>query len=70
MNTAAQDEWEEIAACVRGQLRKAVALMPAMSPAEMKTFVETMREALYLDTCAATFDDAIEREHAKRAFGD
>lgn len=60
MSTAHQDQWVEIAEAIRGQLRKYAELMPAMKPDELKTFVEAVTAAKWLEESARTFDQDVE----------
>ena len=70
LTTADQDAWVELAQAVRAQLMKRVELMPAMSPDEVKTFVESVQKALCLELNAATFDKDIELMQARPTWGD
>lgn len=60
MTSAAQHQWEEIAAAVRARLANMAEFMPAMNPSEVQALVSTMIEAQWLEIWAAAFDQASE----------
>lgn len=70
MTSLPQDEWSEIAAATREQFRKLVPMMPAMEPGELESFMSAMRNALFLELNAHTFDAEVEQEERKSLYGD
>jgi hypothetical protein len=59
--SAEQDQWVEICDAVRGQLARAVVLMPAMNPGEVQGFVSSIETAMWNEVTAHTLDAAIEQ---------
>ncbi len=68
--TADQDAWVELAQAIRAQLRKTAEMMPAMTPEEVKTFIEAAREALWLEQNAAAFDKDVELKLQRLPYSD
>lgn len=58
--SADQIAWVEIAHAIRGHLQKAAAMMPAMNPSELQLFVGTVRDAIWLEQNAVSFDLEVE----------
>lgn len=69
MATADQDAWLEVAHAVREQLRRLVPLMHAMTPEEVKTFVDAVNQALCLERGAQAFDHDVDLDLARLPFG-
>ena len=74
MSSATQDQWVEMLEAVRANLAKLIPLMPAMTIDELKTFVETLDSAQWLEIKARCWDSSLEREERLNersiAFGD
>lgn len=74
MGSADRDQWLEIAQAIRAELAKKVQLIPAMNPDEVKTFVDTVREAYQLEINASLFDEALSEHRTwlerRAAYGD
>ena len=60
--TADQDQWMDLARAVRAGLMKQAALLSAMTPEEIKAFIEACRDALFLEVNASSFDKRVELE--------
>lgn len=60
MTTADQDAWVEIAQAIRGQILKYAEDITLMEPEELKDFVAAVRDALFLELNAQTFDQDLE----------
>lgn len=60
MNSAEQDNWQEITAAARAQIAKQVQLMPAMDPGEVAALMSAIDTAMWNEIAAAVHDDRIE----------
>lgn len=56
MSSAAQTQWEEIAASLRARLAKLVTETPAMNPDEVKMLIDAASEAQWLEIRAQSYD--------------
>lgn len=63
-----QQGWEELMEDIRRHLGTVAALIPAMKPDELAKFMESVREAYWMELGAQTFDKRCEIEHQKSAF--
>lgn len=64
MSSAEQDQWTEIAECIRAGLAKLAPLIPAMKIEEISAFVKTCDDAMWLETKAKSHDIAVEERDA------
>ncbi len=65
VDTADQDAWQDIARGVREGIRQKGTMIPAMTPAELKDFMEAAGGAYWLSVNAASFDKKVELEQAR-----
>jgi hypothetical protein len=68
--TAKQRSWELLAEKVRQKLMEQAEMIPAMKPDELKCFMDSIREAYWIDHYATTFDKRVDIELSKHAFTD
>lgn len=69
-SSGVQRSWEALADKVRRKLSEQAEYIPAMKPEEVKSLIEAMREAYWIDQYAATFDKRVEVEMSRHAFSD
>ncbi len=69
VSSADQDAWVEIARSVRSQIEKLVPQMGAMKPEEVKTFIDALNQARWMNEAALAFDKTVENENAKLPYG-
>ena len=63
--SATQMQYQEIAAAVRARLANLVEMMPAMNPDEVKTLIDSVESAFWLEIKAGTYD--LHLEERKRS---
>ena len=68
--SASQDSWQEISEAIRNHLHARAAYMPGMDIAELQAYLECVKEGLWLEQNASSFDVDLERMKARRSWRD
>ena len=68
VTSADEDAWIDIARRMRAEIEKQIPLVGAMSPTNLKIFVEAVRDIRWLNQNALTFDKDVEIEMAKMPY--
>jgi hypothetical protein len=73
MSSAAQDQWVEISVAVRNGLMKVAERSASLTPNELNELTEAIDTAMWNETKAASFDQAVEERRVtlerQAAFG-
>jgi hypothetical protein len=69
VSSADQDAWLDITRRVRVELEKRIPEMGAMKPDELKTFIDTLNQAIWMNEQSCELDKKIEIELARLPYG-
>lgn len=65
MQSAEQQQWEEIADAIRSYLAQRVQYLPAMTVSEAVSFIDAVRDARWLDVQCKTHDSDLASQAAE-----
>jgi hypothetical protein len=68
VSSADQDAWVAIARALRFQIERQIPTAGAMSPNDLKTFIDAVREVQWLHERSLEFDANVARENARQVY--